>query len=104
MKTADAGIVPTGCVDRTGTPWTWAKQLRQPGDDCSGVDLVTLADQDLRDRTVALGGNRDLHLHRLQGHHRITRRDRVSGADMNGRHQTRQRTEYLSGHRFNPSP
>src|SRR5215210_3420645 len=61
-----------GCGGRQGTSSTFATQLGQTGNDCSGVDFVTLADQDLRDRPVALGGDWNLHLHRLQGHDRIT--------------------------------
>ena len=46
-------------------------RLGEAGNHRAGIDLVTLVDQNLCDRSVAIGRNRNLHLHRLQGHHRI---------------------------------
>ena len=53
----------------------------------SGVDLDIPGDQDLGHHPVERGGDRGLHLHALEHHHRRPGRHRFAGHDGHGHHQ-----------------
>src|SRR5207248_6588808 len=72
-----------------------ALRAPHPGQHGAHLDLLALGHQDLLHGARVLRGHLDLHLHCLERHHRVARRDRAPGPDRHRGHQTRNRSHDL---------